>query len=79
MKATPNLNKYVEYRNTIKDVFGDIRLDLRKPDDRAELREHIECDLSPENLCCDGELPAAAVVQKRKYLEAVSRELDSLA
>lgn len=56
-------------------------LGVNKPHDRRPetviLRElaRVECDLSPENLTCDGELPRAAVNRKLAHLNRQKQEL----
>lgn len=40
-----------------------------------ELYESIQCDLSPENLCCDGELRGAALRKKTTMINGALREL----
>ena len=42
---------------------------------RKELLEQIECDLSPENLCCDGELRGAALRKKAAMINGAKAEL----
>ncbi len=41
--------------------------------------DRIDCDLSPENLCCDGEISASAARAKARQLNAELRELDAYA
>lgn len=48
------------------------------PEDHKYLRERLECDLSPENLSCDGELSRVDVARKRSFLTACQRELAKL-
>ena len=45
---------------------------------RIELRETIENDLSPENLCCDGEAPMAYVRRRGALLRKALVDLDKL-
>lgn len=76
MRAYPNLTKYVEDRNAFAKLFKDAPLSINSPKDRKTIRQLIECDLSPENLCCDGELPAAQVRVKARFLNAALNELN---
>ncbi len=55
--------------------------DARLPTTQAEVdtwRNQIETDLSPENLCCDGEISGAAVRRKLNGLKAELKELARL-
>jgi hypothetical protein len=77
----PNLVKYVERYNLETKLFysqGET-LDLSHftHANKTTLMQHVECDLSPENLCCDGELSGPALRQKAQYLNAVKTELES--
>lgn len=77
----PNLVKYVERYNMETKLFysrGET-FDLNNftHANKKALMEHLECDLSPENLCCDGELSGPALRQKAQYLNAVKAELTS--
>ena len=73
-----NLEQYVEHRNRIRKIFGDPELSLLNAADRKIIADHIDCDLSPENLSCDGELPANVVRQKHAYLCRCAQELLSI-
>lgn len=44
--------------------------------DATSLYHRIDSDLSPENLTCDGELPAAQVRQRAQMLQGAVAELD---
>ena len=57
-------------------VSGSVSLDSAA--DRASLMLDIECDLSPENLTCGGEMPRAMVIKRAKYLNACMKELRAL-
>ena len=50
-------------------------LSLDSAADRATLADKIESDLSPENLCCDGEASVQHVRAMRKLLTAARKEL----
>ena len=84
-----NITHYVERKNTIAKLFsGAARrgaleqslpmVSLDSAADRASLMLDIECDLSPENLTCDGEMPRAMVIKRAKYLNACMKELRAL-
>ena len=73
-----NLEQYVEQKNRIRAIFGEPELTLLGANDRKIIAEHIDCELSPENLTCDGEAPAAYVRQKHAYLCRCAQELISI-
>jgi hypothetical protein len=77
----PNISRYVDRKNAWANVFGEKdRIDLRNltKAEKAKLLESLDCDLSPENLCCDGELHGVALVNKAAYLNAAKTELETL-
>ena len=82
-----NITHYVERKNTMAKLFGNTAarrgfplpvLSLDSAADRASLADSIECDLSPENLTCDGELPRSVVHSRYKALTAAAFELKRL-
>ena len=56
-----NLKAYVESRNAWAKIFNGKQLSLQSAADRQKIADMIDADLSPENLSCDGELPASQV------------------
>jgi hypothetical protein len=70
-----NLKAYVESRNKWAAIFNGKQLSLKSAADRQRIAEMIDADLSPENLTCDGELPAAQVRARHKALMTVAIEL----
>ena len=46
--------------------------------DKTELLEQIDCQLSPENLTCDGELSASQVREKSNLLRGAQAYLETL-
>ena len=68
------LNHYIEQQNRWRAIFGDEAWQL--PKHALIVHGHLENDLSPENLTCDGELTAAQARTKREYLEQALRELE---
>ncbi len=75
-----NLKNYVESINRFAKLFGDAEIDVDNIDEEAAQRlfQKIDCDLSPENLCCDGELPMAQVRRKAKMLRGAITELQAM-
>ena len=67
-----NLAAYLEQKNRWNAIFG--KPALHYPQDRSKIIEMLECDLSPENLTCDGELRGAALQRKAKHLRAAFNE-----
>ena len=75
MKA---LQAYVDQKNAWSKMFGGRVLDLKSAADRKRIAESIDCELSPENLSCDGELPASQVRARHRRLIQVAQELNRL-
>ena len=72
------LAQYVQEANEWNKIFGKGPYDLTKAKDRQELANKIDGELSPENLTCDGELPAHQVNVRYKRLTAAAEELRQL-
>lgn len=73
-----NLTAFVAQQNFHASLFGGKPLDVNRPADRAQLLSTLESALSPENLCCDGELRGRALQQKSRMLNGALRELQAL-
>lgn len=73
-----NLEQYVESKNNWRTVFGDAELSLLNSKDRKTIAQHIDGDLSPENLTCDGEADPRWVRQRHAFLCQCARELMSI-
>ena len=75
-----NLTAFVAQQNLYAKVFGGKQLDVKHltSADRASLNDALESALSPENLCCDGELSGRALQQKSRMLNGALRELRAL-
>jgi hypothetical protein len=67
-----NLTAYLNQTNQWRGIFG--KPALQYPKDRQTILEMLECDLSPENLTCDGELRGPALMKKAKLLRAALAE-----
>jgi hypothetical protein len=72
------IEQYVEQMNSWGKLTGGKPLSLLNSQDRQRIAQRIDCDLSPENLTCDGELRGAAVKQKYRYLTRCAEELASI-
>jgi len=73
-----NITAYLERKNKLAKLFKQRVLSLDSAADRARIADDIENELSPENLTCDGELPAAQVRQRAKFLNAAAKELAAI-
>jgi hypothetical protein len=72
------LEAYVEQKNAWGKIFGSRPLSLLVAADRQRIAEHLEGDLSPENLTCDGELPRSQVQARYRQLTRALQELKSI-
>lgn len=76
-----NLTAFIAQQNFHASLFGGDQLGAAKSlsaADRAKLLDALECALSPENLCCDGELTGRALQQKSRMLNGALRDLRAL-
>ena len=71
-----NLKAYVDRKNQFAKLFGSKQLVIGK--DNQAIADSIDCELSPENLTCDGELPRSQVQARYRALTAAARELQQL-
>jgi len=68
---------HLERRLIYAQIFNK---DARLPETEAELQdwfENLRCELSPENLCCDGEASASQIRNKLKEINACWAELEA--
>ncbi len=72
------LEVYVDQRNSWERLFRQPELSLLRPRDRQRIAEMIESDLSPENLCMDGEASPSYVHERRQFLNRCAAELQSI-
>ena len=72
------LEHFVEQKNSWNKIFGKAPLSLLKKEDRQEIADCIDSELSPENLHCDGEISHAEAMRKYKYLNRCAQELLSI-
>jgi hypothetical protein len=73
-----NLQQYVDQKNAWETIFGQPALDINNPSDRQKIADAIDCELSPENLSCDGELSVAQVRVRYTQLTRAADELKAL-
>ena len=72
------IEQYVAQKNQWAAIFGGKTLSLLNAKDRQSIADSLDCDLSPENLTCDGELRGAQVQQKYRFLTRAAAELKSI-
>ena len=72
------LEAYVESKNKWNAIFGKKPLSLLNAADRQTIADDIDCELSPENLTCDGELTRSQVQAKYNRLTRCAQELLSI-
>ena len=72
------LEAYVERKNKWSAIFGEKPLSLLNAKDRQKIADSLDCDLSPENLTCDGELSRSQVQAKYRELTRAVAELRSI-
>ena len=72
------LEAYVEQKNKWRAIFGDKALSLLNAKDRQTIANDLDCELSPENLTCDGELSRSQVQAKYNRLVRCAQELLSI-
>ena len=72
------LEALVEQENRWMAALGAQPLSLLSATDRQRVAELIDSRLSPENLSCDGELPASQVRARYRQLTRAAQELISI-
>ena len=72
------IEKYVEQKNSWGKIFGSKPLSLLSAEDRKKIAESLDCDLSPENLSCDGELTRSQIQTKYNFLTRAASELKAI-
>ena len=71
-----NLQAYVDRKNSWSKLFGSKPLVIGQ--DNQAIADALDCDMSPENVCADGERPLSQVRQLRAFYTAAARELRQL-
>ena len=73
-----NLQRYLDEKiNFWNELTGRPEVTLPLAEDEViDLIEDIACNLSPENLHCDGEASITHVRAKVRYLDQVKKQLD---
>ncbi len=69
------LIQYVDESNVRRAMFKQPLFDLDSGSSRKMIAGRLSSDLSPENLCCDGEASAAYVRKRSKLLTKAAEQL----
>jgi hypothetical protein len=69
------LQKYIDQKNKWNRLFKGKEYEIQTSKGRQEVADSLDCDLSPENLSCDGELSRSQVQAKYRQLTQVAKEL----
>lgn len=69
------LQKYIDQKNKWNKMFKGKEYEIQTPKGRQEVADSLDCDLSPENLTCDGELSRSQVQAKYRALTAAAKDL----
>jgi len=72
-----SLQTYLDQKNGWNAIFGGETIEATT-ENKDKILEMIECDLSPENLMCDGEISAQAARVKLKQLTQAKEEAENL-
>ena len=72
------LKQYVLQKNEWNAIFNRVQYTLESAVDRQAIADSIDAALSPENLTCDGELPRAQVIARKKFLDKAAAQLIAL-
>ena len=73
-----NLQNYIDRKNVLQRMFNDPEIVFPLDQQQAyDIASALDCELSPENLHCDGEISNAEADRKYRYLAAVYSDLDN--
>lgn len=72
------LEAYVEQKNKWAAIFKGKQLSLLNSADRQAIADSLDCDLSPENITCDGERSRSEVQRLYKFYTRAAQELQSI-
>ncbi len=75
MKA---LQAYIDQKNKWNALFKGEQFEVKTAEGRRRVAQSIDCELSPENLTCDGELPRSEVDRRYKALTSAAKDLIKL-
>ena len=72
------LTQYLADKNQMNRIFKQAEITLNTPAERQKVADMIDNDLSPENLCCDGEISRAQVRVRYAHFTKAAKELKKL-
>ena len=72
------LQKYIDQKNRWNILIKSPQFEIKTAQGRQSVANSLDCDLSPENLSCDGELSRSQVQAKYRALTQVAKELQKL-
>jgi hypothetical protein len=73
------LNEFVARENQWSSLFkGHTLVEIKTAAGRQRVADRIDCQLSPENLSCDGELSYAESNRRYRYLNKCAAQLLAL-
>ena len=72
------LQKYIDQKNRWNSLIKSPRIEIKTAQGRQSVADSLDCDLSPENLSCDGELSRSQVQVKYRQLTQAAKELQKL-
>ena len=72
------LNEYLNQCNRMRTLFKQPMLEVYSAEGRKLIADKLEADLSPENLCMDGEASAAYVRKRSRLLNNAAKQLMTL-
>jgi hypothetical protein len=75
MKA---LQAYIDSKNKRNAIFKGEQFEVKTAKGRQRVADSIDCELSPENLTCDGELSRTQVNARYKALTTAANQLKQL-
>ncbi len=75
-----NLELYISKKNFMNDLFNKplININALTLEDVKNLYDSLDCDMSPENISCDGELSYGEVKKRSKFYNAVLADLEKM-
>ena len=72
------LKQYIDRQNFYRVMFKQAPIDLSNATDRQFVGDKLSCDLSPENLHCDGEISQYEAMKKYRYLMKCVKSLTAI-
>lgn len=76
-----NLKAFCEQQNFWRRLSGKPDYDINNltQADVNDIVETLDCNMSPENLCCDGEISGAQIARRRRMFTGAYTEISKLA